>query len=276
MRNAFTGNRPSARRTFLTGALALGSAVALGPAGAAEIANLNQAIDKAGRQRMLSQRMAKAWLAIGQDLMPARAERILEGSIGLFERQLAELSTYAPTPNISSTYQALAQVWSPYKAALINGPPSAAKAVALVSADAQVLKLAHQGTQQLEEFAGKPLGKLVNMSGRQRMLSQRMAKFYLLKAWSVPMPEAVPEMNHARTEFVRALGTLTSAPEATDLIRDELELARQQWVFFDNALVRVNESSNTRQRAAEVFASSENILQVMETVTGLYSSLKPS
>jgi len=262
------------RRTFGASALAFAVGATSPLPTWAELRNLNQAIDEAGRQRMLSQRMAKAWLAIGQGFMPARAERILADSVALFERQLKELSDFAPTPEIGATYQSLASVWAPYKSALLDRTPNKSSAQSLINADAQVLKLAHQGTVQFEQHFGQHIGKLVNMSGRQRMLSQRTAKFYLLKAWDVATPEQMKELNVARAEFVHALDTLMAAPEATEGIKSELELARQQWIFFDNALSRVGDSSNAQQHAVEVFSSSENILQVMETVTTLYSAEK--
>ena len=37
-------------------------------AGHAQVANLGDAINKAGRQRMLSQRMGKAWMGLGQGI----------------------------------------------------------------------------------------------------------------------------------------------------------------------------------------------------------------
>ena len=37
----------------------------------AQVRDLNDAINKAGRQRMLSQRMVKAWLALGQKIEDA-------------------------------------------------------------------------------------------------------------------------------------------------------------------------------------------------------------
>jgi hypothetical protein len=239
----------------------------------AEINSLNEAINKAGRQRMLSQRMAKAWLAIGQGIDAQQAEKIMLDSMALFDRQFVELKAYAPSPEIRSTYLSLEPVWSDYKSALIGNAPERSSALSLLALDAKVLKLANQGTMQLEQYSGKAVGKLVNMAGRERMLSQRTAKFYLSQNWGAPVPGAIQELNKARAEFVSALQTLMNAPQATEAIKQELSLAEQQWIFFDNALSRLGEGSGGARRASDVFSSSEQILRIMDRVTGLYSRL---
>ena len=86
----------------------------------AQIPSVNEAINRAGRQRMLSQRMAKAWLALGQGVDKPRAEKILHDSITLFERQLDELKAFAPTPGIQATYAALEPAWQTYKRGLLQ------------------------------------------------------------------------------------------------------------------------------------------------------------
>lgn len=261
------------RRTLLKQGLVVASGVALLPPATAQIVSLNEAINKAGRQRMLSQRMAKAWLAMGQGIEGKRAERILFDSMSWFDRQFVELKAYAPTPEIKATYMALEPVWSEYKASLVGAKADRGLAPDLLALDAKVLKLAHQGTVQLEKYSGKAVGKLVNIAGRERMLSQRTAKFYLSKHWGAVVPEQGKELEIARKEFAQALQVLMSAPQATEAIKQELELAQQQWVFFDNALSRLSESNNSNKHAGEVFATSENILQVMDRVTGMYSRL---
>ena len=261
------------RQALKRGAAALG-AWSLAGVASAQIVSLNEAINKAGRQRMLSQRMAKAWLAMGQGVQGGRAQRILFDSMAWFDRQFVELKAYAPTPAIRATYVALEPVWSDYKAALVGAVPDRTAAPRLLALDAKVLKLAHQGTVQLEQHSGKAVGRLVNIAGRQRMLSQRAAKFYLSRAWGAEVPDQIKEMDIARKEFAEALQVLTDARHATQAIRQELELARQQWVFFDNALARLGASPQGKAgHASEVFASSENILQVMDRVTGLYGRL---
>lgn len=237
----------------------------------AQVSDLNDAINKAGRQRMLSQRMAKAWLALGQDVEPVKSGRILAESMATFDRQLVELKAYAPQSSIRATYQQLDEVWAEYKLSLVGATPRRERAAALLSLDARVLSLAHQGTTQLEALSGRPAARLVNIAGRQRMLSQRSAKCYLSVAWADTDPIQQRELEVAKHEFVEALSLLEAAKEATPTIREELSLARQQWVFFDNALGRIDRQARTPRHSAEVLRSSENILQIMDRVTGLFA-----
>jgi len=171
------------KRRHFSAIAALGSAAVLLPAAAqAQVSDLNDAINKAGRQRMLSQRMAKSYLAEGEGVVPELARRTLTASMVLFERQLGELKAFAPQPEIKATYGQLEGAWTDYKAALIGAQPAKAQAEAMLELAGKVLALAHQGTVQLEKVSGKPVGHLVNLSGRQRMLSQRMAALYLSTA----------------------------------------------------------------------------------------------
>jgi nitrate/nitrite-specific signal transduction histidine kinase len=236
----------------------------------AQVTDLNDAINKSGRQRMLSQRVAKAYLAAGQGVAAQRAQEILGSSVALFERQLVELKAFAPHPDVRATYSQLEIAWSDYKTALVGQAPKRDSALALLELDAKVLALANQGTVLLEQVSGKSLGKLVNIAGRQRMLSQRVAKFYLALAWKAPVPNAQAELDKARGEFVAALDVLATAPEATAQIRQEIDLARNQWVFYEAALAQRG-ADTTTERSANVFLSSENILSAMERVTNLYA-----
>jgi Type IV pili methyl-accepting chemotaxis transducer N-term len=262
------------RRRHFAAATALGSAVALLPAAShAQVTDLNDAINKAGRQRMLSQRMAKSYLAEGEGVVPELAHRTLSGSMALFDRQLLELKVFSPRPEIKSTYSQLEAMWSDYKVALVGATPAKPQAETVLDLAGKVLVLAHQGTVQLEKVSGKPLGRLVNVSGRQRMLSQRMAALYLSASWGVQAATSTTEMNKARDEFVAAHDLLRKAPETTPAIKAELELAEMQFGFFDAALRALRAGAPDASQMSNVFTTSERILQVMDGVTGMYSKL---
>lgn len=253
------------RRAFI----AISASTLLMPQAYAQITDLNDAINKAGRMRMLSQRMTKAYLCLGQQVQVAAATKALEQSMALFDRQLVELKAYATGAELRDTFTQLESEWSTHKTLLVGTAPSVANGSKLLVQDAKLLELAHRATVQLEHLSGKPLGKLVNLAGRQRMLSQRMAKYYLAMAWNLDKANAASQMGAARTEFISALDTLRNAPEATVDIRRELILADGQWVFFDTALKAHAESGG--KSASNVFVASENLLQVMEKVTDLYA-----
>jgi len=257
------------RRRLLLG----GSALAAAGWAIAQVKDLNDAINKAGRQRMLSQRVAKAYLALGQAVRRDHAEKVLADSMALFDRQLIELKAFAPNADTKATYEQLESAWSAYKGALVGAVPSKAGAEAVIAASGRVLQLANQGTVQLETVSGKPVGKLVNISGRQRMLSQRMAAMYLGASWGVQSDASVKALNTARDEFAQAHSLLKSAPETTAAIKSELELAEQQFGFFDVALRSLKAGSANTQAQGDVFTTSERILQVMDGVTGMYVKL---
>jgi len=260
------------RRTLMS--VAAAGAMGLALPARAQVADLSDAINKAGRQRMLSQRMGKAWLALLQNVEKTSAQMVLDKSMALFDRQLVELKVFAPTPDVQSTYTKLDAAWGEYKSALVGKAPSRDGAAALLQLDAKVLALAHQGTVQYEAALAKPVGKLVNVAGRQRMLTQRMAKFYLAATLPVDASVATAEIGKARSEFTTAMELLRNAPEATLRIKDELLLADAQWVFFDMALKQLQEGAQRPRPMADVFVSSENLLAVMDRVTGLYSAIK--
>lgn len=258
------------RRFIATAALA-----SLTGAGAhAQVADLNDAINKAGRQRMLSQRASKAYLALLQKVEPRSAQQVLDRSIALFEKQLGELKAFAPSPTIRGTYDALDGSWNDFKRELTGAAPSKEEAAKVVKLDATVLALANQGTMQYEAASGKPVGRLVNIAGRQRMLSQRMAKFCLAGAMQIDAAGSAAEIGKSRTEFLAALEILRNAPEATAQIRQELVLADAQWMFFNRGLQRLEGTAASPALMSDVFVTSENLLAIMDRVTGLYSDLK--
>jgi hypothetical protein len=255
---------------ILTGAGLVGDAYA-------QVRDINDAINKAGRQRMLSQRMAKAWLAelVGTPSTNlANVRGVLLGSIGLFERQLNELSQYASSTELRVTYEQMQQQWIAYKASLTLANPTAAAGIPMLELDSKVLQLAQQGTLQYEAVSGKSVGKLVNISGRQRMLSQRMAKFFYSASLSIQTDFAKKEIQTARTEFIAATQTLLNAPESDSRIKDTLALVQGQWVFFDAALQRLDEKRLNDRQLSDVFVASETILSEMDKVTGYFAAIK--
>lgn len=263
------------RRHFLCASLLASPVLLLRPAQAeARIAHINDAINKSGRQRMLSQRLAKCYLQVGQGIDMPRSQKIFNASLALFEKQLGELEAFAPNAENKATLANLKKTWSAYKSVLLDKAPNQSDAKAVLRLSEEVLALAHASTLQLEKISDTAVGHLVNIAGRQRMLSQRMAKFYQAINWSVAPPEALGNLIKARDEFLAAMAELSASPKNTLQIKQDIMLAQQQWFFFDQALKSNAISADSKMRfATNVATSSERILETMDRITGMYEQL---
>ncbi|TVO64158.1 hypothetical protein FHP89_11365 [Denitromonas ohlonensis] len=238
------------------------------PLAAAASLTLPEAINKAGRQRMLSQRCAKAWLMQGLAVTPGVATTLLQSSMTLFESQMTELSRFVPTADVQGALVQLSADWQSYRAALLV-PPSPESAAQIYTRNEAVLSAAHAATQAYERASGTTEGRLINVAGRQRMLSQRMAKFVYFARYGVESQASIEALGKAREEFIKALDLLKAAPQNTAQITNELSLVDQQWFFFQNAL---GQGSSPKALLA-IATTSERILEQLNLVVGLYESL---
>ncbi len=233
--------------------------------------NMASAINKAGRQRMLSQRIAKAYAQLMLAVYPDKARAILDNSVTLFESQLAELKAFAPTPGIRGLYEHLTALWVPYRSATQAVSGAGLRQVALLNEG--VLATANAATVALEKHAATATAHLVNISGRERMLSQRSAKFYLFRAAGLNDPGIAQGLTDARKEFEAGLAELKAAPQDTPAIKNQLLLAGSQWAFFVNALNNYAPGAQNPTYLQYVAASSEHVLEVMDTATDMYQSI---
>ncbi len=231
---------------------------------------LASAINKAGRQRMLTQRMVKLYCQVGQQILEEKSKKQLAVSIDLFEAQLAELKHAAPNQEIQASVTKMEALWGPFKE-IVSGTSTKEGGKKLIGMSEELLLAAQKTTMLLQEAAGTQSGRLVNISGRQRMLSQRMAKFYMQKRRGFNTSEVTDGLEQARNEFKGGLEELLAAPQNTPAIRKELELAKMQWVFFENALAQ--DGGQDATFAVNVATSSERILEVMDRVTGMYEKI---
>ena len=260
------------RREFLIAAGLLPAARAFAAPAAAGAApaglSLQAAINRAGRQRMLSQRCAKGWLLLVDGVVPDRARSILDQSVRLFDQQMADLKGTQPNDEVRAAWGLLDQDWSRYRPLLLD-PRGDVKAV--WAGSEAVLAAAQKLTVAYERAAGSSAGRLINLSGRQRMLSQRMAKAYLFHQMGINPGPAREMLDTAMKEFAKAHDELKTAPQNTAQIKSDLGLVEQQWFFFQNALGM--QAGDRKKGMSDVATTSERILEQMDAVVSLYEKI---
>lgn len=233
---------------------------------------LSGAINYAGWFRALSQRTAKAYCQQYLQVLPGAAVDVLGLARKMVQSGSGELARGMQSGRWPADVgRQLEEVQKQF--ALLNqlttAPPTQTALVVAASEQAdRTLLIAQAVTESIEKLAQAPSARLVNLAGRQRMLSQRLAKNYFLNAAKVESRVVQAQLVSDAADFRQALQTLKAAPVSTPAIRNELELADSQWLFFESALRRPADEAGLNA----VATTSERLLGGMDKLTQLYES----
>ena len=238
----------------------------------AAIDSLSQAINESGRLRMLSQRMAKAYLLRAMDIQPEKAQAQFESSINKFDNNLTELKSFtAPMNNaaIEISLSVIQKEWSSYKSILNMSLTTEAASNILTSSD-NTLAACEELVQQLEKAAQRQSARWVNLSGRQRMLSQRIAKFYSAISLGGANDEYDAGLLLAISEFDEALNQLIESPDNTHFVNHKLRKVQTQWNFSKQGFKQLTKGAST---PLVISMTTETILKQMNDITALYEEI---
>lgn len=222
-------------------------------------------IDQAGFQRMLTQRMVKAYAQILTDIDPVVAQEQLEETVSLFGQRLVLLEQQAPNEEARTSLARVEQLWNVFEP-IASGPVNQAGMERLLDIDDKLLGATHEVVLKLQEHSGTAPAKLVNTAGRQRMLSQRIAKLYILMSGGVQKAGLSDQLQSARYEFEGAQADLKTAPENTQEIQQSLAEVDRQWIIF-RASFQLSEGKYVPFLVAR---AAEKIFKQMNQVTAMY------
>lgn len=228
-----------------------------------------EAINRAGMQRMLGQRVAKSYLMIGTDTRADLATGQLDDSIARVEENVQLLEEYAANDGTRKALNEAAQTWSKYRQLALTRPEPKKSAELLQLAE-RFLTQSEALVKEIESQSPNQAARLVNRSGRQRMLSQRIAMLYLAMSWKLPEPRLRDEFDAAVAEFERGLEELNKAPQNTEQINQQLEKIVSQWRFARAGFSLADES---RFVPTVIVTTSDSLLRKFEELTLDYERL---
>ena len=226
-----------------------------------------EAVNRAGQLRMLSQRLVKLHALMCAGVTPDLTARLCRDSLEHIESNLAILGRTLSKPTFGDLLEAVTTPWAPLKAALAGAP--ALDRIAEIDALAERLLVNAEALTKTLETAGFAAAlHVLNVSGRQRMLSQRLAKHALIGTLVKGEPAQASRITAAATEkaFVEGLAYLNAIPLSTEQIRALLGEAGAAWDTFRRALGRADQPAARE----EIAILSEALLSHFDRLTDLY------
>lgn len=249
--------------------------------------SLGAAVNIAGKQRMLTQRMAKDFVYIGMNIHTELATRERASSIILFEENFKVLSGFAPSEKIKVHLIKEEVLWKEYKK-LIIAETTKDNAALILEKNTAVLTACDELVKAYVEYAGTlpkqpnsegatilSIAENTNTAGRQRMLSQRLTFYYAAYVWGIT--EQFPtEKIKSFAEFIQQnFSKLIISEVNTTDIDDALANVIADWREVEERCTKDNcyTFENKGMDVAQMFKVTSNILQKMDKITGMYAKL---
>ncbi|GAB3474296.1 type IV pili methyl-accepting chemotaxis transducer N-terminal domain-containing protein [Polaromonas eurypsychrophila] len=187
-------------------------------------------VNRSGQLRMLSRRLVKLVLLQLAGVYSAQVQPWLKDSVMRIDVNLAALGKSLSQPTFGDLLAQIQRTWLELKPMLQN-TPAAGQMPQLDALAEQLLQEAERLTGSLESAGAMPPLQVLNLAGRQRMLSQRFAKYALVGMLGAQagMAPAARGLAQAHAAFEEALAYLNTIPLSSKEIRALLEAAAVSW-----------------------------------------------
>lgn len=230
-----------------------------------DAARVAEAINRAGQQRMLSQRLVKLYALACSRTEAAAVVVLMRESAKRVEENLAALEADLSAATFGDLIAAARGGWQAFRTVLeAEARPSELPRLDAL-ADA-VLAQSNALVDALESSGLATQVAVINVSGRQRMLSQRMAKLALLQATAADKDAIDRALVDTAAAFEEGMARLSQAPLSTPEIRTMLERGAAAWSDLRAAIPK---SAQTAGRL-KIAAASEELLELFDRLTEAY------
>lgn len=230
-------------------------------------------VNRCGRLRVLSQRMAIAWWQSASGVAPLKAQVKLRHLDKEFGRTLALLGRMSLPAELAERLQRVGQRWPDYREALAIEEGAAADAERLFELSEAMLQATDALTGHAASLAGIPAANDVNIAGRNRMLSQRIVKFFLFQAWPGLYELVGTLLAPSCGEFEDNLRELQRGGKALPELAAQLEIVAAQWQKLVRAMCPDLNYAGMARHARLVLAEGERLLRHLDTAVKLFERL---
>lgn len=232
------------------------------------IADTVKLIDMAGKQRMLSQRIAKDYLYAGKKIAPAKANKQLKNSLTELIEAHKVLVKSINDPDIKNLLAFVEMSTEDFEATA-NEAFTIDNAQLVIDLSESMLEGSQYVVDSLKETVKIQESKIVGQAGKQRMLAQRIAKYYIAYQAGIKDKNTIDQMKAAVATFSESHAALMANAANTPEINRKLNEIDRLWKIVYKFYLNIEKGG----LPLIVFNTTDNITKKMNQITGLYVEL---
>lgn len=225
-------------------------------------------IDMAGKQRMLSQRIAKDYLYAGKKVATAKANKQLKQSLEELVDSHKILVESINDPEIKNLLAFVEMSTEDFEATS-NEAFNIDNAQLVIDLSESMLEGSQYVVNSLKDTVKISESKIVGTSGKQRMLGQRIAKYYMAYQSGIKDKNTVDQMNLAVNMFAEAHEKLMQNSANTPEINRKLNQIDRLWKIVYKFYLNIEKGG----LPLIVFNTTDDITRKMNDITKLYVEL---
>lgn len=236
----------------------------------AAYADMADTINKAGKQRMLTQKMSKEVLLIAAGIDVEANKTNLAATTALFDSTLKGLTDACMDEGIKGQLNVVGGLWETFRPN-VTGDTSAAVLGNLAAQNMPLLKAMNAAVQMYEKKGGSlapEVAATINKAGKQRMLTQKMTKELLLVANGIAVDANKANLAATVSAFDKALNELITAAR-NGAIDAQLNVVKKLWGQYKPTLDSVDIGKEGLTKAAEL---NMPLLTEMNKAVGMYAA----
>ena len=225
----------------------------------------SQLLNLAGKQRMLSQRIAKDYLYIGKNIATTKADKQLKESMNSFLLAHRKLQSSIHDEEVKNLL-AFVQLSSDDFKDISSQEFTLDNAQLILDLSESMLEGSQYVFNSLQNSFKLKESAIIDKSTQQRMLSQRIAKYYISYQSGIKDKNSVDMMRETVKRFSENLDILIKNPTNTAQITKKLARIDKLWKIVHKFYNNIEKGG----LPLIVFNTTDNITKKMDEITKMY------
>jgi len=222
-------------------------------------------IDIAGKQRMLSQRIAKDYLYLHKNIATRKIEKELQVSIKNFFQSHKILVNAIKNEEIQNLLN-FVEISSNDFNQTLHKSFTLDNAKLILDLSESMLEGSEYIVDSIKSTTKEQESKIIDIAGKQRMLAQRIAKYYIAYQTGIQDDNTVRSMKQTVVEFNNNLTILLTNKENTPAIQEKIDGVNRLWKIVHKFYNNIEKGG----LPLIVFNTTDNITKKMNEITQLY------